>query len=215
MNKMFKSFRARLVALLTAVFHAPAGFTGQDELCLANSVAEKTHQESVSKLADAAHSYRYLLVKPGTDADHIAVNGAADKPLGVCSDTPEAAEDIVDVHLLGATRHTRLCVASEAIANGADIYTAAAGKVQDEPAAAGTFWRIGKARNAAGADLDLIEVETHDPIKVVVLAELTAPDTANGSDLATTQALANALKADLISIETALATPAELKLLNT
>ncbi len=180
---------------------------------LAN-VAEGFYPGRKTYKTDAAVGTRYLLGKIGSDLSHVAVCGAADKPLGIISDEAAAAEDLVNVDLLGTTTETKIGVASEAIAVGADVYTAADGKVQDEPAAAGTYWRIGKALSAAGADDDQIEFDPHAPVRVVVLAELTAPDTADGSDAGTTQTLANALKADLAALEAALATPAEIKLLN-
>lgn len=186
-----------------------------DVLVLANSVAEKTHINRLSKLADAAHSYRYLLVKTGSDADHIAVNGAGDLPLGVCSDTPEAAEDVAAVDLFAATGETRLMVASEAIAAGAYVFTAAAGKVQDEPAVAGTYYLVGRARTAAGADLDVIEVESCLPIKLTVLAALTSTDgtAAGAADLAALKAEAEKIGDDVRAIAGALAASGLVKVL--
>jgi hypothetical protein len=146
-----------------------------------NALGDGVHESGIlSKRADATHSYRYLLVKTGTDADHVAVNGASDKPLGLCADTPEAAEDPANVHLLGAVKGTQLCVASEAITAGSDLYTAASGKVQNEPTSAGTYYRIGRAVTASGADLDVIEFEPCLPQLVKIVA--------NGSTLAQTQA---------------------------
>ncbi len=178
----------------------------------------------MSKAADAAISTRFLLVKPGSDADHVAVNGAGDKPSGVCTDEADAAEDLVNVASLNATDETRKLVASEAIAHGADLYTAASGKVQDEPAVAGTYYRIGKARQAASADGDVIEAETHSPIKVVVIAALGNANNEIGalpiSD-PPTEAEVEALRDkceeladDVRALGAALATPAEVKVLS-
>lgn len=163
---------------------------------------------------DAAITTRFLLGKAGSDVAHVAVCGAGDKPLGIISDEAVAAEDLVNVDLLGTTHETKIGIASEAISVGDDLYTAADGKLQGEPATAGTFYRVGNAISAAALDGDRVEFDPCAPVKVVVVAELTAPDTADGSDAGTTQTLANALKADLAALETALATPAEIKLLN-
>lgn len=180
------------------------------------NIAEGVHEEGMSKAADAALTARFLLVKPGSDADHIAVNGAADKPSGIATDEAEDAEDLVNVASLNATDETRKLVASEAIAHGADLYTAASGKVQDEPAVAGTYWRIGKARQAASANNDVIEAETHSPIKVVVIAALTSTDgtAAGAADLAALKVEAEKIGDDVRALGTALATPAEVKVLS-
>ena len=134
---------------------------------LAN-IAEGTHEDSITKLADAALTDRHLLVKFGSDADHIAVNGASDDPLGVCNDEPSAAEREANVIILGVSHNTVLMVASEAITAGERVYTAASGKVQDEPSAAGTYYCVGRALNAASTDGDEIEVEPCFPIALVV-----------------------------------------------
>ena len=95
---------------------------------LAN-IAEGTHEDSITKLADAALTDRNLLVKFGSDADHIAINGASDDPLGVCTDEPSAAEREANVVLLGNSHNTVLMVASEAITAGERVFTAANGQV--------------------------------------------------------------------------------------
>jgi hypothetical protein len=142
-------------------------FGRRHELVLSN-IAEGTHEDSITKLADAAIATRYLLVKHGSDANHIAVCGANEKPLGVCDDEPSAAEREVSVGLLGLSPRTRLMVASEAIALDSDLFTAASGKVQDEPAGAGTYYNVGRAITAATADGDVIEVVPREPLEFVV-----------------------------------------------
>jgi len=71
--------------------------------------------------------------------------------------------------------------ASEAITAGEDVYTAAAGKAQDLPVAAGTYYHVGRALTAATGDGVEIEVETCVPEKLVVIAALTSADTDLGS----------------------------------
>jgi len=157
--------RNLIASLLAAAF----GYRHRNQVLLGN-IAEGTHEDSITKLADAAQTTRHLLVKIGTDADHIAVCGASNDPLGVCNDEPSAAEREANVILLGVTHNTVLMVASEAIPAGERVYTAASGKVQDEPSAAGTYYCVGRALTAAGDDGDVIEVEPCFPIGLVVPA---------------------------------------------
>lgn len=132
------------------------------------NVAEGTHAGTLTKKTDAAIATRNLLVKFGSDANHIAACGASDIPLGVCDDEASAAETDINVELLGISKRTLLMVANEAITAGEAVYTAASGKVQDLPAGAGTYYKVGHALTAAGADGDVIEVQHCAPIATVV-----------------------------------------------
>ncbi len=110
-------------------------------------------------LADAAITTRFFLVKLGTDSGHVAVcAGAAtvDEVIGVCTDESAAAEDPVNVHLLGAGTGTHKMVAGAAITAGAKLMSATNGKVIT--ATTGSNYVIGKALTAAAADGDVIEV---------------------------------------------------------
>lgn len=131
-------------------------------------------------LADAALTTRYLLVKTGSDAGHFAACGAGDKPLGPCLDEPAAAEDPATIALLGAVKGTVLMIGSEAIAAGVNVYTAAAGQTQNEPAVAGTYYLVGQSVTAcAGAGL---------PFEVAPCLPQLTKVIANASTLAQTQA---------------------------
>lgn len=137
----------------------------------AANIGEGTHEGALSKFADAALTARFLLVKFGSDADHIAIAGANDKPLGICPDevaTADIAERKLAVQLLGISKSTMLAVASEAIALTDDLYTAAGGKVQNLPAGAGTYYKIGRPLQTAAADGDVLEFEPCYPVAVVV-----------------------------------------------
>ena len=137
-------------------------------IALAN-IAEGTHEGAVGKIADAAIGTRYLLGKFGTDDFHVNIAGAADIPF--CTMPDEAAVGKrIQCHILGVFQGSLLMVASEAITAGEHVYAAANGKVQDLPAAPGTYWEVGLALTAAGADTDLIEVAHCVPRKVVVAA---------------------------------------------
>jgi hypothetical protein len=178
-----------------------------------------------TRRADAALSYTHLLVKSGTDAFHSAVCGAADRPIGSTTDSPDAAEDIVHVNPLNRSESSRRLRCATALAANIDLYTAANGFVQAEPTVAGTYWRVGRSSALAvqeGSSNYVIDAVTHAPIKVVIIAALTSSQnaTTNGSDAGTTQTLANALKvsynalqADVAALGAALATPAEVKVL--
>ena len=135
-----------------------------------SDIAGGTHEDTVTKLTDAAITDRNLLGKFGTDVDHVAVCGASDRPIGVIEDEASAAELPVSVAMLGGAKRTRRCVASEIIAHNSEIFTAADGKVQNTPTDAGTYYRVGIAMTAAEADGDEIEFMPQVPIEYVVAA---------------------------------------------
>jgi hypothetical protein len=132
------------------------------------NIAEGTHCGSISKKADATNATRHLLAKFGSDADHYALCGASDIPIGPVTDEADAIDDLNEIVLLGIKNETVLMIASEAITAGEAVFTAANGKVQDLPAGAGTYYQVGYALTAAAADGDKIEVQHHAPIKTVV-----------------------------------------------
>jgi len=191
-------------------------------MAMAN-IAEGTHEGSISKKADAVVTTRYLLGKEGTDDDHVAVCGVADEPKGVLTDEVKAAEDHVAVELLGISKRTLLMVASEALDAGERLYTAAGGKVQNEPGVAGTYWMVGIALTDAGADSDTVEVQHCIPLKLVVMATFGNTDNEIGAlaiGASYTQAEVTALRDkaeeladDVRAIRTSLASPALLKIL--
>lgn len=127
------------------------------------------YQGSMTKIADAAQSIQHLLIKFGTDAAHIAIAGVADSPIGVCPDTP-ALGDSASVLLLGMQKESVKMVASKAIAVGVRVFAAANGKVSDLPAGAGTYFCVGVALTASGADADEIQVNSCVPFSVTVAA---------------------------------------------
>lgn len=138
------------------------------EYALAN-INEGVHDAGrITRKADAAIATRHFLVKVGSDANHIAVAGAADIPLGVCQDEPSAAEETCTVQLLGSTDRTLLMVASAAIVNDTFVVAAAGAKIRTLPATTGTYYIIGRALQAAAADGDVIEVDPCFPIQRVV-----------------------------------------------
>ncbi len=207
--------------VLFVIRHMPRRRGG---LFLANYNSAEHLSGKISYLADnpfvvSAVGTRFLIAKIGTDDAHIDLCGAADEPLGVCTDAPVAGET-ASVDVFGSAPGTKRCIATAAIATGADIYTAAGGLVQAEPIVAGTYWMIGRALHAASGSGDDLEFTSCKPIKVVVLAALASVPNATAAavDLATAEALANALKtnynalqADVAALATAMATPALIK----
>jgi len=131
------------------------------------NIAEGTHDGSITRLTDAAIATRHLLFSVGSDGNHIAVASASTIAQGTVNDEATAAEQYVGVLLLGKGP-TKLMVANEIITAGEEVFQAAAGKVQDLPAGAGTYYSVGFAITASGADGDLIEVNDHTPRAVVV-----------------------------------------------
>lgn len=157
-----------VVALAVILWSAIQRAFAPPPVVIAN-IAEGTHGDGrISKLTDAAITTRYLLYKPGSDDNHIAACGASEIPLGTVADEATAAEQLVAVNVLGSSGGTLLMVASEAITVGEHVYTAASGKIQDVPAGAGTYYEVGIALTAAGANNDLIEVAHCVPRKVVI-----------------------------------------------
>ncbi|WP_029190872.1 DUF2190 family protein [Verrucomicrobium spinosum] len=167
---------SRFVAVLTALVSGLAPIFGRPRrVAVANTYEEavKQHDRAITKLADAAFATAWLNLKKGSSDNHVALAGAADCPLGVldpeapAGKTAVAIGDRVTINLLGRGP-TKKFVASEAIAIGEELFTAANGKVQNRPAGAGTYWYLGVAISAAGADGDLIEGNDCVPQKLVI-----------------------------------------------
>jgi hypothetical protein len=177
-----------------------------------------TSKNSRRYRASGALATRYLFVKAGADDEHIAaVTATADKPIGVITDEAAAAEDPVNVELIGVTNRTLPLVAAGAIAIAADVYMTATGKVDIKPTAAGVYWRIGVALTAPGADGDSVEVALCAPKKLTVIAALTQTSATTIANLNSTAvnptksdhdlllAEAGKLQADFYALKTGLA----------
>jgi hypothetical protein len=136
------------------------GFTGRREEVANEASTAGTHTNGIIPLiAEATLASRYLLVRPGAAADGIIVNIATQRPWGVCLDEPTYDASKVTkaaVALLGCAPGTVKMRANAAIAVGAPVYTAAAGKVS--PTYGATLFLVGRAVTAAAADGDIIEV---------------------------------------------------------
>lgn len=215
-----KAFKLLLLSILGL-------FVGglREQFATANGETSAGTHKALARRSDAAHSYTHLLIKAGSDAGHGAVCGAANYPIGTTTDSPDAAEYLFHVTPLNSSEHTRKVRVATALAAGIDLYTAANGFAQGEPAVAGTYYRIGRSVAAAvqeSAGNYIQEFAPCAPVKVVIIGALTSSQNATtaATDLATSEALANALKAsfnalqaDVAALTAALATPAEVKVL--
>ncbi|MGV3664278.1 MAG: hypothetical protein ACO1TE_29165 [Prosthecobacter sp.] len=121
--------------------------------------AVDTHERYLTRTNDVAITARHLLWKEGsTPGTTAALCTAADIPIGTIDNTTTATGAVQKVELLGGNR-TLPMVASEAMATvGVDVYAAAGGKI----ALLGVV-KVGVLRTVAGANNDLVEVESCKP----------------------------------------------------
>jgi hypothetical protein len=164
-----KQLKFLLVAVAAALLNAYGHSMGLIHAANTYDAAVETHDSSVTRTNDAAISARHLLWKKGAGDTTVAVNTAADIPLGTI-DNIETGTGLRQSVLLLGKGSTKKMVASEAITAGEQVFGAAAGKVQDLPTAAGTYYCVGTALTAAGADGDVLEVQDCVPFAVVVPA---------------------------------------------
>jgi hypothetical protein len=85
---------------------------------------------------------------------------ATDDPIGVSLGSGDAGDE-VSVEFLNK-EGTLEIEAAGAIELGAEVFAAAAGKIQELPEANGTYRRIGKALQAASGSGSIIEVLAYD-----------------------------------------------------
>ncbi|MBI4024844.1 MAG: DUF2190 family protein [Verrucomicrobia bacterium] len=169
-NKIKSIHGACLRAIAGLAANLALFVAGLRNQCLCANIAEGVHGSGqITKKADGALTTRYLLAKIGSDADHVDAAGVADIPLGIITDEAAAAEDLVNVALLGAIKGTQRMIASAAITAGDLLVSAASGKVRTLPAAAATYYIIGRALIAASADGDTVEVAPSFPVQRVVV----------------------------------------------
>jgi hypothetical protein len=131
------------------------------------------HQGSRNYKIDTAIAAgtKVILVKAGSDANHVDVCGAADLHIGVIYNdggAAHAAGEWATVHLL--SQDSIKAVANAAITAGSWCYTADDGKVQPKPTATGSYYLVGRSLNASAADGDVLEIQPITPILVKGLA---------------------------------------------
>jgi len=163
-------FVIAMVLLLAAALQKPHGcqYFANSQLVNINAEGQATFP-----IADNAFTTRYLLAKRGVSALSIDVSDGTVAPVGIVEDETPSDGDLnypLNVALLGAVKGTKRAIASGAIAADATIVADAAGKVKTLPVAAGTYYVVGKAFGAAGADGDQIQFIPTLPYNVVVTA---------------------------------------------
>lgn len=139
--------------------------------------AAGTHK-ILTRRANAAHGYTYLLVMTGSDVYHAAPCDASHYPIGLTSDQPENAEDLLNVTPLGIGDQTRKVRVATALAADVDLFTggATAGFAQGTPATVGTYYKIGRSVAAAQQASDssyYIEFAPCQPRRLAVIATAT------------------------------------------
>ena len=138
---------------------------------LAANVAEGT-REFDSLVPDGVVPARFLLVKRGSDAAHFTLAGASDRPIGVCEDRTSVAGTPLPglplrVSRLGVSTRSKTVAVSGNVAPDDFLVSAASGYAQTLPTAAGTYWVVGVADQAASAG-GVVEFIGCLPYKVVV-----------------------------------------------
>ena len=152
------------IRLLIAAALARINRTIGPPMVLIGNIAEGTHNGTITKKTDAAIATRFLFGKKGSDDDHIAVcTSDTDNPYGVITDEATAAEEIVNVALLGAAQETRKITLGGTVAVGDYLTCDANSKGKKLPTASGTYYICGRAL-MAGVSGDTIEF---DPIPSV------------------------------------------------
>jgi hypothetical protein len=155
--------KIRLAPLMIERLFYWAGFirAPRGQVMFAN-IGEGTFEGGVKTyVADAATASRYLIYKVGTDADHSAVAGAGDVPIGQSNDQAEAGMPI-GINLFGCKPGMLRVVTDGTIANGDYVKTGAAG--QATKAANGDAGQFGKAlfgtdtTSAAGDVITVVHV---------------------------------------------------------
>lgn len=169
-----KRFNKFVIALATA---SAAWLRGRNRTSVAAcNIAEGVHEGAkITKLADVALTSRFLVVKVGSDIDHVAICTASDIPLGIATDEPTAADIASDtaggreyfsrtnVNVFGgALQETQRGQAGSAnggvIAAGDFITADAAGQLKTKPAAGGgACYCVGRALQATTAQGQVFE----------------------------------------------------------
>ena len=152
------------IAFILAAAHFCAGHT-----VAANTydAAVETHETTVKRTNDVAVETRHLLWTQGAAAGTVKLATAVLPALGTIDNTETATGMNQTIKLLGRG-DTKKMVAVDAIAAGAPVYQAAAGKVS----AAGVLC-VGYALTASAADDDVLEVSDKEPGGPVVTSGVT------------------------------------------
>jgi len=151
-------------AITLGLSNRKSKIANRQSVALANNalVVYITPKGRATAVADAAFTSRHLIAKRGANTYSIAIAGQGDNPYGVVPDmTPTSDTDLsypLPVCILGLNEDTERMIASGAIAIDSLITTDAGGQVRAVPAAAGSYWVLGKAKTAAVGQNDQVEV---------------------------------------------------------
>lgn len=157
-----------LLGSLAVVGIASAIYRYRNTVVASNALDSGTHaRNALNYVTDGAIGC-YRLVKIGSESTVVDVCGANDSPLGITQDEASEANDLIAVHLLGCGLDgTQKVIASGSITAGAEVYTAADGAVSEKSNTSGSYYKIGKALQAA-TDGEFVEIVSCYPELVTV-----------------------------------------------
>lgn len=185
----------------------------------ANSLTHPDGQ--ISLKAEEVIATRFLIGRPGTAATQVLLCDEDETPAYLIEDTADSADVTagapVACAVLGATEGTKRGISAEAIAANVDVYVADGGKLQNEPAVAGTYHKVGRSKTATTDEDQEIVFTPCVPVKLVVVAALTSTNgtaAAASADLAALAAEAEKIGDDVRAIGAALATATLVKVLS-
>jgi hypothetical protein len=128
-----------------------------------------TPKGRATAVADAAFAQRYLIACRGAEYYSIAIAGQGSIPYAVVPDmTPTTDTDLsypLPVHILGLNEDTERMIASSAINIDDLLTTDNGGLIRTVPTTPGNYWVLGKAKTAALANGDQVEVIPCFPYK--------------------------------------------------
>lgn len=132
------------------------------------NIAEGTYEHGVkSYLPDAGTTARYLIYKQGSDADHCAITGLNDIPLGSSDDLADANNLTVpiSINLFGAKPGTVRVVTDGTVNNGDPVKCGATGQVTQAAAGDMSFGRALITSDMSKAAGDVISIIHDVPFK--------------------------------------------------
>lgn len=158
---------ALFALFIAAAFFVVRSYLRRRQLVPLANVSEGVWPGCKAYYSSGAITARYLLGTAGADDRHIALCGVGDVPRGIITDEADAAEELVNVDLLGVRQETAKGVASGAISEADELVAGASGTVRALPVAAGTYWVIGRALSDA-ADAGIVQYVPSFPVQRVV-----------------------------------------------
>lgn len=143
-------------------FAAPVQFRGVE---FAN-IGEGTYEHGIrSYQPDASTTSRYLLYKRGSDADHCALCGAGDDPLGPSDDQADVNGPKIAIKLLGAIKGTVRVVTDGTVNDGDYVKCGANGLVTQAATTNLSFGRALISTDTSKAANDVITIIPSLPAK--------------------------------------------------